>query len=123
MHFRLILIRMYFGRIACAVAAAFLIGGDAIAKGSNYRSDDRYNPQHITSLPPEVRAVVEHECSDPRALHEFAAYDEGRRIVLHYEHFYCQGHDVFCKAEGCLHQVYVPSGGHYRLQRSYYAPN
>jgi len=45
------------------------------------------------------------------------------RITLHYEHFYCGERDSFCNASGCLHEVYISSGGHYRLLRSYYAPN
>ena len=113
---------MTVARILYAVVAALLIGGSTLAKGTTYRSEDRFNPQHIQSLPPEIRASIEHQCDLPRALHDFAAYSDDR-IVLHYEHFYCQGRDVFCNASGCLHQVYVSSGGHYRLQRSYYAPN
>ena len=110
-------------RILYATVTALLVTGGAMAKGGSYHEEDRYNPQHILELPLEIRASIEHECSVPRALHDFAAYFDHNRIVLHYEHFYCQGHDVFCKASGCLHQVYVLSGGRYRLQRSYYAPN
>jgi len=106
----------------CLLITLLLMCVSVQAKGSNYHSEDRYNSQHIDSLPPEIRGLIARECYDPRALHNFAAYSEGdRTIVLHYEHFYCQGHDVFCKASGCLHQVYVLSGGHYRLKRSYYA--
>ena len=109
-------------QILHAVVAVLLIGGSALARGT-YRSEDRYNPQHIQQLPPEVRALIARQCDVPRALHDFAAYFDHDRVVLHYEHFYCQGRDVFCNASGCLHQVYILSGGHYRLQRSYYAPN
>jgi hypothetical protein len=109
-------------RILYAAVTVFLIGGGAQARGS-YHTEDRYNPHHILDLPPEVRASIAHQCDVPRALHDFAAYSDHDRIVLHYEHFYCQGRDVFCNASGCLHQVYVLSGGRYRLQRSYYAPN
>jgi len=113
---------MTVARILYAVLTALLIGGSALARGI-YRSEDRYNPHHILSLPPEIRASIAHQCDVPRALHDFAVYSDHDRIVLHYEHFYCQGRDVFCNASGCLHQVYVLSGGHYRLQRSYYAPH
>ena len=34
-------------------------------------SEDRYNPQHIESLPPEIRHTIYHRCSTPRALHPF----------------------------------------------------
>lgn len=110
-------------RTAHAVMTVLLIGDAALAKGSSYHAEDRYNPQHIQSLPPEVRASILRQCGDPKALHEFAVYSNHDRIVLHYEHFYCQGRDSFCNASGCLHQVYVLSNGHYRLQRSYYAPD
>jgi len=94
------------------------------AKGSNFRSEDRYNPQHIDSLPPEIRDAIYHKCSTPRALHDFASYSKNtNRIVLHFEHFYCSEGTAFCNSSGCLHQVYVSAGGHYRLVRSYYAPN
>ena len=110
-------------RLICAIVVALLSGGYASAKGGSMRSEDRYNPQHIESLPAEVRGAVMRRCGTPKALHEFAAYSDHERIVLHYEHFYCEGRDVFCNASGCLHQVCVRSGGHYRLLRSYYAPN
>jgi hypothetical protein len=45
-----------------------------------------------------------------------------KRIVLHFEHFVCDGDGTYCTASGCLHQVYVSTDGHYRLLRSYYAP-
>ena len=54
------------------------------------RSEDRYDPQHIESLTPEVRAAVFRRCGTPRALYPFAHYaDNLQRVVLAYEHFYC----------------------------------
>ena len=112
---------MFIRRVVWATVTAALLGGSALAKGASYRQEDRYNPQHIQSLPHEIRTAIVRLCPDPRALHEFTAYSNHYgRIVLHFEHFYCQGHDVFCKASDCLHQVYVSSRGHYRLERSYY---
>jgi hypothetical protein len=92
--------------------------------GGNFgRSEDRYNPQHIESLPPEVRDAVIHLCGTPRALHEFARYSDNlQKVVLYFEHFYCDTKDTFCSPSGCLHQIYVSSHGRYRLLRSYYAP-
>jgi hypothetical protein len=87
-------------------------------------SEDRYNPQHIESLPLEIRNAIYRRCSRPRALHTFASYSENlRRILLHFEHFYCDERDTFCNAAGCLHQVYVYQANRYRLLRSYYAPD
>jgi hypothetical protein len=50
----------------------------------DYRSEDRYDPQHIEDLPPEVRAGVARQCDSPRALHPFANYsDNMQTVVLH----------------------------------------
>ena len=97
----------------------------ALAKGGSFRTEDRYNPQHIEGLPSELRKAVMHKCSTPKALHEFAQYSEHLgRITLHYEHFYCGERDSFCDGvPGAYMKSTFPQGGHYRLLRSYYAPN
>jgi hypothetical protein len=87
-----------------ALMAISLVCGQLSARGG-YHSEDRYNPQHISSLPPEVRNSVLHKCSTPKALHTFAIYfDNLKGVVLHFEHFLCDGDDP------------------YWLLRSYYAP-
>jgi len=54
------------------------------------RSEDRYDPQHIESLLPELREAVIKKCDTARALHPFASYtDNLQKVVLHFEHFYC----------------------------------
>jgi hypothetical protein len=94
-----------------------------VKSGNFGRSEDRYNPQHIDSLPPEVLISILHRCAEPKALHPFAIYfDDPKRIVLHFEHFVCDGDGIYCTPSGCLHQVWTSAGGHYRLLRSYYAP-
>ena len=93
------------------------------AKGGNYHMEDRYNPQHVDSLPPEIRNSILHRCSVPKALHSFATYSDGsKRIVLHFEHFVCDGDGTYCGPSGCLHQVWTLDRGHYHLVRSYHAP-
>jgi hypothetical protein len=110
-------------RCICALMAVLLTSAQSSAKGGSVRSEDRYNPQHIDSLPPQIRNAIYHKCSTPRALHNFASYSENmHRIVLHFEHLYCEQHDAFCNSAGCLHQVYVSTDDHYRLVKSYYAP-
>jgi hypothetical protein len=109
----------------CLYALIFLLltSSQSSAKGGNYHTEDRYNPQHIDSLPPEIRNSVLHRCSTPKALHRFASYfDNFKRIVLHFEHFVCDGDGTYCTPAGCLHQVWVSTSGHYSLVRSYYAP-
>jgi hypothetical protein len=106
-----------------ALMAVLLTCAQSSAKGGSYRSEDRYNPQHIDGLPPEIRNAIHCRCGTPKALHRFANYsDDARRIVLHFEHFVCDGDSVYCTASGWLHQVYGSVGGHYKLIRSYYAP-
>ena len=87
-------------------------------------SEYPYNPQHIDSLPGVIRNAIYHTCKTPRALHTFASYSENlQRIVLHFEHFYCDERNTFCNPSGCLHLVWVSKGNRYRLVRSYHAPN
>ena len=110
-------------RCYCALIALLLTCNQSSAKGGNYQMEDRYNPQHIDSLPPEVRNSILHICAEPKVLHTFARYvDASKRIVLHFEHFVCDGEGTYCTPSGCLHQVWASEGGHYRLMRSYYAP-
>jgi hypothetical protein len=110
-------------RCFCALIVLLLTCSQPLAKGGSYRTEDRYNPQHIDGLPSEVRNSVLHRCAEPKALHSFASYfDDSRRIVLHFEYFQCDGNGTYCNSAGCLHQVWVSVGSHYRLVRSYHAP-
>jgi hypothetical protein len=109
-------------RFLMAVVAVSLASTPAFAKGGNMRSEDRYDPQHIDGLPSDVRQQVLQRCPAALASHDFASFtDHLQKVVLHYERLYC-GAETFCGPSGCLHQVYVSSGGHYRLRDSYFAP-
>jgi hypothetical protein len=111
------------GRYLCALIVLSLTCNQSSAKGGNYHTEDRYNPRHIDNLPPEIRNSILLRCNDPKALHPFAShFDSSKRIVLHFERFVCDGDGTYCAAAGCLHQVWVSTGGRYRLMRSYYAP-
>ncbi len=59
--------RMLASRCLCAFIFVSLLSNPASAKGSGIHSEDRYNPQHIDSLPPEIRKAIFHMCSTPRA--------------------------------------------------------
>ena len=114
---------MFAMRCLCTIIAVLVACTQSSAKGGGLHSEDRYNPQHISSLPPEIRSAIYQRCSTPEALHPFAGYfDNSKRIVLHFEHFYCDQRDAYCNNSGCLHQVWVSVDGHYRLMRNYYAP-
>lgn len=95
----------------------------AVARGGMGAADPPWNSEHINQLPAEVRNAVSHLCGPSlRAAHYFATYSENLRFLnLHFEHSQCQSQKV-CTQAGCLHQIYVLSGGHYRLLKSYYGP-
>ncbi len=93
------------------------------------RSEDRWDSRHISQLPIEVRIKAEariRACGGtPAASHDFARYltrDGTQLIGLHYEHARCAGQPIFCNASGCLHQVYISTGGRFRLLQSSYVP-
>ena len=96
---------------------------EAKAKGGSYQKDEPYNPQHISSLPPEVRASVYASCDEPRALHTSAEYRDNLRIVvLHFERLLCGTSEFRCSASGCLHEVFTQTrNGRYKLTRRYYS--
>jgi hypothetical protein len=107
-----------------AFIAMLLTCTQSSAKGGTYRTEDQYNQQYIDSLPAEVRTSIFRRCTTPMALHTFAEYSDNlRRIVLHFERFVCNEAATYCTGSVWLHQVWVSVGGHYRLVRSYYAPN
>ena len=106
--------------ITCHMASANAKGGNPQAYQP---AQDGYNPEHITSLPPEIRGFLRASCGEPRALHHFAEYGDGlRTITLHFERFLCGASEFRCSASGCLHEVFTLSrSGRYRLTRRYYS--
>jgi len=95
----------------------------AFARGGFHLLDPALNPQHINGLPAEVRDAVAHMCRSAQAEHQFARYSQNLQVlVLHFEHLRCGDGHAHCTRAGCLHQVYVSTGDHYRLSKSYYAP-
>ena len=109
--------------IAIGLLATASLTSLAFARGTVHLLDPAWNPEHIRSLPAEVRNALAHMCGDPQAEHQFASYSQGSRVlVLHFEHFRCSDGHARCTRAGCLHQIYVSTGGRYRLSKSYYAP-
>ena len=107
------------GLLATSISQA----SPAFARGGGlHLLDPPLNPQHIKGLPAEVRNALAHMCRGAQAQHQFAAYSQNSQVlVLHFEHFRCGNGRATCTQAGCLHQVYVSTGGRYRLLRSYYA--
>ena len=108
--------------IAIGLLATASLALPAFARGGLHLLDPAWNPQHINALPAQVRNALMHMCGDSQAEHQFASYSQNFRfLVLHFEHFRCGNRSALCTQSGCLHQVYVSTGGHYRLLRSYRA--
>jgi hypothetical protein len=109
--------------IAIGLLATASLALPAFARGGLHLLDPAWNPQHISGLPAEVRNALAHRCRDSKSEHQFARYSQNLRIlVLHFEHFRCGDRGPLCTQAGCVHQVYISTGGRYRLLRSYYAP-
>jgi hypothetical protein len=86
-------------------------------------------PQHISGLPAEVRNAIApfaRACGGRLvAQHSFASYFQrgtAKLIGLHFEHLRCANRAAICSAAGCLHQVYISTGGRYRLLSSSHVP-
>jgi hypothetical protein len=116
---------MHLFKLPLAIFAAFwtLCSGATYARGG-MTPEDRFSPDHISGLPPEVRQAVARVCGPTaHAEHYFAMFYDGSRLIkLHFEHAHCRNDMPLCRPSGCLHQEYGLSGGHYRLLRSYYGP-
>lgn len=115
-----------------AISVALLLGSGFIsaqARSSGTPPEDRWNPQHIGGLPVEIRNAIApyaRVCGGPLAAeHSFVRYFQSgtaKLIGLHFEHLRCADRAAVCTAAGCLHQVYISTGGKYRLLRSLYVP-
>lgn len=116
-------IRRTGARLLACIAAVFSCMGAANAKGGSPVKDEVYNPQHIASLPPEIRAYVYARCAEPRALHTFTEYRGNLQVItLHFERFLCGTSEIRCSASGCLHEEFtLTRGGRYKLTRRYFA--
>jgi hypothetical protein len=116
-------------QLTVIVALLVLAGSISASARSSIPADDRWNAQHIGALPPEVRNAIAsyaHICGGPLAAeHSFARYYQNgnvKLIGLHFENVRCGNRGAVCKSAGCLHQVYVSTGGRYRLLSSSYVP-
>ena len=113
------------------VTAAMLIEAGFICAQakSTLSPHDPWNPQHISGLPAEIRNAIApfaRVCGGQLAAeHSFATYFQrgtAKLIGLHFEHLSCPNRAALCSAAGCLHQVYISTGGRYRLLSSSHVP-
>jgi hypothetical protein len=119
-----------FPSLQLALSVALFLGCGLVsaqARSSGTPPDDRWNPQHIGGLPAEIREAIApyaRVCGAPLAAeHSFARYFQrgsAKLIGLHFEHVRCSNRAAVCTAAGCLHQVYISTGGRYRLLKSSY---
>ena len=105
-------------QITMTTALVVLAGSFSAGARSSMPADDRWNPQHIDGLPSEVRHAIApyaRICAGPLAAeHSFARYLQSgtvKLIGLHFENVRCGNRASICKASGCLHQVYISTGG------------
>ena len=130
-HYRLMEVRM-FRSLKLMITVLLLLGAGSIsaqARGGPISLERRWNPQHIGGLPAEIRNAIAsyaRVCGSPIAAeHSFVRYFQSgtaKLIGLHFEHLRCADRAAVCSPAGCLHQVYISSGGKYRLLRSFYVP-
>ena len=91
------------------------------ARGSS-SSERPWAAEHIDNLPPDIRrriAARETACGNQAAAGHYFSVSivaGGLRFrSLHFEEFACVNRASLCNARGCLHEVYLESGGRHRL--------
>lgn len=111
-----------FGSILGLIATV----GAVEARGS-IASERPYAAEHIDLLPADIRhglARLERPCGGKAAAtHYFSTTIEAGGLhfrSLHFENFACERREVICRAERCLHEVYLEQGGHSRRVFSAY---
>lgn len=101
--------------------ACLLASGQAQARGS-MATERPWASEHIDRLPADIRRGIvarERACGNAAAAgHYFSVSIEagGRNFVsLHFEDFACTNRAAVCNGGGCLHEVYLDTGGRHRL--------
>ena len=97
-----------------------LASGQSSARGG-FATENPWASEHIEGLPADLRRGIlarARACGNAAAAaHYFSVSIEagGQRFVsLHFEDFYCANRATVCNG-GCLHEVYLESGGRHRL--------
>ncbi|MDD1528947.1 hypothetical protein C7U92_16270 [Bradyrhizobium sp. WBOS7] len=110
------------GSILSLIAAI----GAAEGRGS-IASERPYAAEHIDLLPVDIRhglARLERPCGGKAAAtHYFSTTIDAGGLhfrSLHFEDFACERREAICRAERCLHEVYLERGGRSRRVFSAY---
>lgn len=112
-----------------AICAIGLIASQMQCAARGGLSNERpWAAEHVDNLPPDLRRAVaarEAACGNKAAAgHYFSVSIVAgglRFISLHFEEFACSNRASVCNAQGCLHEVYLESGGRHRLVFSTHA--
>ena len=115
-------------RLVLATALVLILAGPdypAVARSSVSNGDDPWNARHVGQLPSEIQNALAKKCGPSlRATHYFVTYFQDAQLIkLHFEHLRCGAEKRICTEAGCLHQEYILRAGHFRLLKSYYAPD
>lgn len=109
-------------------AFMILISVHAHAKGAPAFTDDRWNPAHVNSLAPVLKARL--KAMSPvcgpllEAEHMIATYiraGDAEYTILHFEHLHCDNRAAICNDGRCLHEVYRSRGNETRRILEVYA--
>src|SRR5262249_12145346 len=106
------------------LAVCLLLCGElpAISRAGGGK-DDPWNPQHISTLPAEVRQYIAGICKGPpRAQHDFATYSpHEKRWRINLEYLQCDGPpSEYRRGNQCLDVDFVAEGSHFRLANKQY---
>ena len=90
-------------------------------------SERPYAAAHIDLLPQDIRhglGRLERPCGGKAAAtHYFSTTIDAGGLhfrSLHFENFACERREVVCRADGCLHEIYLERSGHSRRVYSAY---
>lgn len=113
--------------IAAALIPAFVaLNCTADARGGGAK-EHSFAPEHVGNLPADIQlrlAARERACGGKAAAgHYFSTTLVAGGLhfrSLHFEEFSCANRGAICRVGGCLHEVYLESGGRSHLVFSAY---
>lgn len=99
-----------------------LIAAVGVAEArASIASERPYAAEHIDLLPADIRhglSRLERQCGGKAAAtHYFSTTIEAGGLhfrSVHFDNFACERREAICRADRCLHEVYLEQGGHSR---------
>lgn len=109
-----------------SILGLIAIVGAVEARGS-IASERPYAAEHIDLLPADIRhglIRLERQCGGKAAATHYFSTTIGAGGLhfrsLHFENFACEQREAICRADQCLHEVYLERAGHSRRVFSAY---